>query len=67
MNITKAQARTALGFIRDVELAVFFGISRAAVSNWPEDKPLPDGRQWELRAKRPDLFPAEQESGKGEA
>lgn len=65
MTITKAQARTALGFTKDIELAVFFGVSRAAVCNWPEDKPLPDGRQWELRAKRPDLFPPAVDTGQG--
>lgn len=67
MTITKAQARAALGFTKDVELAAFFGVSKAAVCNWPEDKPLPDGRQWELRARRPDLFPTAGDAGKDAA
>ncbi|MCD0280497.1 hypothetical protein JWH04_16425 [Xanthomonas melonis] len=54
--ITKRSAREALGFSRDVELAKFFGTTKQAVSAWPEDRPLPEGRQWQARAIRPDVF-----------
>ena len=56
MNMTKRQIREALGYRRDVQLAAFFGVTRAAVSAWPEDKPIPEGRQWQARALRPDVF-----------
>lgn len=61
MNMTKAEVRTALGFTLDKELAEFFGVGKAAVSQWGESDPLPEVRQWQARAKRPDLFPAPQE------
>lgn len=56
-TMTKRSVREALGLTMDKDLAEFFGVGKAAVSNWPEDEPLPDGRQWQARAKRPDLFP----------
>ncbi|WP_337055002.1 hypothetical protein [Pseudoxanthomonas sp. USHLN014] len=59
MDITKRQAKQRLAIERDSELATFFSTTRQAVSRWPEDEPLPEGRQWELMAKRPDLFPEE--------
>ena len=57
MNMTKAEVRNALGFTMDKELAEFFGVGKAAVSNWQENEALPEVRQWQIRAKRPDLFP----------
>lgn len=57
MEMTKRQVKEALGFSTDAELARFFEIGRWAVGQWPEDEPIPAGRQWEARAKRPDLFP----------
>lgn len=54
--MTKAEVRAALGFTLDKELAEFFGVGKAAVSNWDEDKPLPEVRQWQARALRPDVF-----------
>ena len=57
MNMTKREIRTALGFSMDKELAEFFGVGKGAVSAWPEDKPIPEGRQWQARAKRPDVIP----------
>ncbi|HYG07320.1 MAG TPA: hypothetical protein VD865_13075 [Stenotrophomonas sp.] len=54
--LTKKRVREALGFTLDRELAEFFGTSKQAVSRWPEDEALPDGRQWQARAMRPDLF-----------
>lgn len=56
MDMTKRAVRLALGFTLDRQLAEFFGVGKAAVSNWPEDEPLPEVRQWQARAKRPDLF-----------
>lgn len=56
MNMTKREVREALGFTLDRQLAEFFGVGKAAVSNWPEDEPIPSGRQWQARAKRPDIF-----------
>lgn len=64
MEMTKRNVKAALGFDTDAELARFFGIGRWAVGQWPDDKPIPEGRQWQLRAKRPELFP---EPDKGEA
>jgi hypothetical protein len=59
MDMTKRAVKEALAFETDADLARFFGIGRWAVGQWDEDKPIPEGRQWELRAKRPDLFPTE--------
>ena len=56
MNITKRQVREAVGK-RDADVARFFGITPGAVAQWPDDEPLPEGRQWQARALRPDLFP----------
>lgn len=61
MNITKRMIREAVGG-RDVDVARFFGVTRGAVAQWGEDDPLPEGRQWQARAKRPDLFPAPDET-----
>lgn len=59
MLMTKAAVKEALGFTTDAELARFFGIGRWAVGQWPENEDIPEGRQWQLRAQRPDLFPTE--------
>jgi transcriptional regulator with XRE-family HTH domain len=56
MKMTKREVRAALGFTRDKQLVDFFGVGKGAVSNWPEDEPLPEVRQWQARALRPDLF-----------
>ncbi|WP_249330844.1 Cro/CI family transcriptional regulator [Xylella fastidiosa] len=40
----------------DRQLADFFGVSKAAVSKWPENQGMPEVRQWQLRALRPDVF-----------
>lgn len=56
MNMTKREVREALGFTLDKELAAFFGLGKAAISAWNEDDPIPEGRQWQARALRPDLF-----------
>ncbi len=56
MLITKRALREALGFSRDTQLADFFDTSKQAVSAWEDEKPIPEGRQWQARALRPDLF-----------
>jgi hypothetical protein len=58
MDMTKRSVKAALGYEKDVELARFLGISKQAVSQIGEEDQLPEGRQWQARAKRPDLFPA---------
>lgn len=58
MDMTKRSVKSALGIKTDAELARFFGIGRWAVGQWSEEDPIPEGRQWQARAKRPDLFPA---------
>lgn len=56
MNMTKREVRDALGLETDVELAAFFGVTKGAVSLWPNDEAIPEGRQWQARALRPDIF-----------
>ncbi|MBB3802020.1 transcriptional regulator with XRE-family HTH domain [Xanthomonas arboricola] len=56
MDMTKRAVREALGFTMDRQLAGFFGVGKAAVSNWAEDEPLPEVRQWQAKALRPDVF-----------
>lgn len=64
MDMTKRAVREALGFTRDRQLAEFFGVGKAAVSNWPEDEALPEVRQWQAKALRPDVFgPAPKKKG----
>lgn len=57
MNMTKRQIREALGCTLDKELAEFFGLGKAAISAWGEDETIPEGRQWQARALRPDVIP----------
>jgi len=41
----------------DAEIARLFGISRAAVSQWRNDRPIPRDKMLELKYElRPDLF-----------
>lgn len=56
MDMTKSAVKQLLGIESDAELARFFEVSRGAVFHWPDDQPIPESRQWELRAKRPELF-----------
>jgi hypothetical protein len=61
MNVhaaTKAQVKQALQIQRDVDLARLFGVIKQAVSQWPDDKPLPLARRYQLALMRPDLFQA---------
>lgn len=61
MEMTKRAVKEALGIQTDAELARQFTppIGRWAVGQWEDDKPIPVGRQWELRAKFPQTFPPE--------
>lgn len=54
--MTKRAVKRALGLETDAELARFFGIGRWAVGQWPADEEIPEARQWQARAVRPDLF-----------
>ncbi len=56
MDMTKQAVKSALGLLKDTELAQFFGTSKQAVGQWPDNEPLPQGRQWQARALRPDVF-----------
>ena len=58
LNLTKRQLKQALGFTFDSEVVDFFGVTKAAVSAWAPDAPLPPARQWQAAALRPDLFGA---------
>ena len=61
-SLTKAKVRELLKppgatkDLTDADLARFFGTSHSAIWQWPEDEAIPEGRQWELKAKRPELF-----------
>lgn len=57
MNITKPQLKDRLGFTTDVQLAEFFATTKQAISQWGDDDPIPEGRQWQARALRPDVIP----------
>ncbi|MCC8492317.1 hypothetical protein TP46_12330 [Xanthomonas citri pv. aurantifolii] len=62
--MTKRAVKKALGLTTDAELARFFGIGRWAVGQWPQDKAMPEGRQWQAKALRPDVFgPAPKKKG----
>jgi hypothetical protein len=63
MDMTKRAVKVALDCRTDADLARFFDIGRWAVGQWPDEAPIPDARQWQLRAKRPDLFPVSHELG----
>ncbi len=60
MEMTKRAVKAALGIETDAELARQFTpvIGRWAVGQWPDDEPIPEGRQWQLRARFPDVFGA---------
>lgn len=61
-QLTKRQVRALLKSpgsdkdATDADLARFFGTSHSAIWQWPEDEVIPEGRQWQLKALRPDLF-----------
>jgi hypothetical protein len=49
--LTKTQLKAALGVKHDAEVAAFFGISASAVSQWPDDEPIPELRQLQAEKK----------------
>ena len=55
-RITKRQLRAALDADTDTKLADFFGITISAVSQWPEDEPIPERRMLQVALRRPDIF-----------
>lgn len=57
MRMTKTQVKAALGVETDAELAKIFDIGRWAVGQWSPDKPIPEGRQWQLCKLYPDQIP----------
>lgn len=58
MKMTKREVKAALNLQTDAQLAREFDppIGRWAVGQWPEDKPLPQLRQFQLREKYPRTF-----------
>lgn len=56
MNMTKPEVRKALGLETDSQLADKLGVTRSAISQWPDDAPIPMPRQWQLKAMYPDVF-----------
>ncbi|MFK3846636.1 hypothetical protein [Stenotrophomonas sp. NPDC078853] len=56
MELTKRSLRDCLG-TNDAGLAKFFNVTPSAVCQWADDDPLPEARQWQAKATRPDLFP----------
>ena len=58
MEMTKREVKAALGLLTDAQLAREFvpNIGRWAVGQWPEDKPIPELRQYKLREKYPSVF-----------
>lgn len=57
MDITKPKLKELLGLRTDAEVARFFGTTKQAVYNWGDVQPVPEGRQWQAHALRPDVIP----------
>lgn len=60
IKLTKRELRVGLQppdgpELSDADLARWFGISQSAVSQWPEDAPIPERRALLVALKRPDL------------
>lgn len=53
--MTKTELKQKLNADTDADLARFYGINRQAVAQWDEAA-VPEGRIWEARARRPELF-----------
>lgn len=53
--MTKADAIQKAGSIAN--LARILGITTNAISNWSDEKDIPEGREWQLKALRPEWFP----------
>jgi hypothetical protein len=58
-RISKRELRAALGVETDAEVAAFYDISPAAVSQWGEDAPIPELRQLQAGQREPDRFTPE--------
>lgn len=56
IKLSKKTLRDALELDNDAELARWFDISQAAVSQWPEDGNIPEKRAMQAVLRRPDLF-----------
>lgn len=56
-SITKRQLRDRLGLKNDAALADFLEITRSAVYQWDEDKPVPELRLLQAFRRRPSAFP----------
>lgn len=52
--MTKRELVERLG--TQAAIASLLGISRQAVSAWPDEEPIPPLRMYELKERRPDLF-----------
>lgn len=55
-RMTKPQLMEILGFKKQNELAEYYDISEAAVSLWPDDKPVPELRELQARERNPEKF-----------
>lgn len=65
--MTKTEFRAALGKdSSDADVARFFGISAAAVCQWPDDRPIPELRWLKAITTRPDLFGPTARPNRGE-
>lgn len=60
--MTKADAIKKAGSIAN--LARILGITTNAISNWPDEKPIPKGREWQLKVLRPEWFSQNKEATK---
>ena len=50
-KFTKRQARKIMGAENDRQLAMLLGTSHQAVYKWGgDDEPIPEKRQWQIRA-----------------
>lgn len=56
MNPTIADAKKALGFSRNAQLARFLGVARQSFTGRSDDEPMPDGWCWRAARRRPELF-----------
>jgi len=67
IKMTKTQVLTKLN-ISQAEMARMFGVTRAAVSHWPDDEPLPEVWLMQLKYElHPELFKSNSSKQKGKA
>jgi hypothetical protein len=55
-RLTKLQIMGVLGFTKQVELADYFQISEQAVSQWPDEEPIPELRELQARQRDQSKF-----------